>query len=486
MKQFYQDPQLNEVANEVIKYMPSLEPFYANKETFSEYSKRINSYKPNETHLKRQSRFKQKLKEKIERLFNKNELADMKINIDEKWGIIGGIVDHHGIINHPWMLAVHLVSNFHKLLHRDTNGDILTFATGNVPLNDPFHRRGFILNGKKINLFSKNDKDKIVFSLPKYDFDFLNRLKFESHQWHTFTPEEQATLEKIQTVIKNIDFSTCKYLGDQLTKINYHIWPYLFEEKLRDNVSRLVAIEYDDIVIDYLIYVLNNEQESFIYKMLFNDSFRNKILEGFKGTVGAWSEEGTSGTHFFWGFDEKNKHVRLELKDNYLVGNNGNYRIEFTPEAISEKLLEKKLLPCMLLKFSLIMLYMGMKPLAGYSIEYLTRMKQGMIEILEKDFPEEAELAKQVPIDNMNIISVCQGRDKNGNLKELYAFDIFYQGGFKEEYLRKLDSFQFKEYMIPPMLFAYNYGLNKYGKDERKKEFPITEEYLKKTAEKIF
>jgi len=486
MEDFYPDKRLNEVANAVIKYLPSLVPFYSSEETLSEYSRRVNFYKSNKIHLDRQKIFKLKIKEKIERLFNKNELTDIKININAKSGLVSGVVDHHGILDHPWLLAVHLVSNFYKLLNRDIEGDILTFATGNVPLNEPFRRRGFILNGKKINLFSKNDKNKIVYGLPKYDFDIVARLKQESHQWHKFNTEEQELLLKIDGIIKNIDFSTCKYLGDQLTKINYYIWPLLFEEKIRNRVSRLVSIEYDDIVIDYLIFVLENEPESFIYQMLFEEKFRVKIMTRFMGAVGAWSEDGGSGTHFFWGLDKDNKHIRLELDNGYLVSKKKDFKIRFAPQEVIKKLQQKELLPCMFLKFSLIMLYMGMKPLAGYSIEYLTRIKKNMIDVLKEDFPKEAELATGVPIDNMNVISICQGRDDKGELRELHAFDIFYRGGFSEDYFKKLDSFHFKDYMIPPMLFAYKYGLAKYGGSDQRQEFSVTEEDLQKTAEKIF
>ncbi|HRY82860.1 MAG TPA: hypothetical protein P5232_04160 [Candidatus Moranbacteria bacterium] len=485
MEKFYSDTKINEIANEVVKYLPSLNSFYKNEETLSEYSKRINFYKPSEIHLKRQFRFKQKIKEKIENLFNINERKEIKINIDDSWGVIGGIVDHHGILDHPWLLAVHLVSNFYKLLHKDKEGDILTFATGNVPLNEPFRRRGFVLNGKKINLFPKSDKDKIVYNLHTYEFDIVKRLKEESHQWQSFTNQEQFLLEKINNVIKNIDFSSCKTLGDQYTKINYYLWPYLFEEKLRENAARLISIEYDDIVIDYMIYVFENEKDSFVYKMLFENEFRELIIDEFEGINGAWDEEKKVGTHFFWGLDENNEHLRLELKGGFLIGEN-EFKLEFTPEAIIGKLKSKKILPGMLLKFSLIIFYMGMKPLAGYSLEYLTRMKIKMIEILAEYFPEEAELAKNIPLDNMNLISICQGRDSQGKLKELHAFDIFLKGGFSEEYFNKLDSIKFKEYMIPPLLFAYDYGISKYGNIKDKKNFSITEENLKKNLEKIF
>jgi len=486
MKNFYEDKKLNEAANEVIKYLSSLAPFYASQETLSQYSRRVNSYQPLKIHLDRQERFKQKIKEKIERLFNKEELADIKINLDNNQGLVGGIVDHHGILDHPWLLAIHLVSNFYKLLHRDTEGDILTFATGNVPLNEPFRRRGFMLNGKKINLFPKDDKNKIVYGLPKYNFNIVKHLQEESHQWHTFTEKEQTLLTNIDGLINGIDFSTCQYLGDQLTKINYYLWPYLFEEKIRNKVTHLMVIEYDDIVVDYLIDVLRNEPESFIYQMLFNDKFRQKIITNFSGAVGAWVEDGAVGTHFFWGLDDNNEHVRLELTAGYLINLEASFKLAFTPEAIIAKLKEKKLLPGMFLKFSLIMLYMGLRPLAGYSIEYLTRIKQKMIEILKDDFPQEAKWAKNVPVDSMNLIAICQGRDEQGKLKELHAFDIIYRGGFTKEYFDKLDSFCFKDYMIPPMLFAYQYGINKYGEANSKKELPISESYLQKFLEKIF
>ena len=484
MEKFYSDPKLNEIANEVIKNLPSLSSFYANSESLSEYSKRINYYVPEKTYLARQSRFRQKLREKINRIFNKDELANIKIDINDEWGVIGGIVDHCGILDHPLFLASHLVSNFYKLLNRDKEGDILTFATGNIPLNEPFRRRGFMLNGKKINIFSKSDKDKIIFGLPKYDFYFVKKIK-KSHQWHNFSESEQELLEKIQEIIKNIDFSTCEYLGDQLTKINYYIWPFLFRKNIRDNATRLISIEYDDIVIDYLCYVLQNEKESFVYKMLFEDNLREKVLIEFEGVNGAWDEKKKVGTHFFWGLDKENKHVKLQLEDGFLRGKN-NFEIEFSLENIIENLKSKRILPGMLLKFSLILFYMGMKPLAGYSLEYLTRMKAKIIEVLKEDFPEEVELIKSVPLDNMNLISICQGRDENGKIKELHAFDIFFRGGFSREYFEKLDSLEFKEFMVPPLLFAYNYGVDKYGDIKEKKKFSITEKDLQKKLEKIF
>lgn len=118
MKIFYKDKEINEAANEVIKLMPSLEPFYSSNERLSEYSRRINIYKPHKIHLQRQAKFKQILREKINSIFNEEELKKIDIKLDENSGIVSGIVDHHGIMDHPLLLSVTLVSNFYKLFSK--------------------------------------------------------------------------------------------------------------------------------------------------------------------------------------------------------------------------------------------------------------------------------------------------------------------------------------------------------------------------------
>jgi len=483
MEKFYDNTETNEIANEVIKYMPTLKAYFASKEFLSEYSKRINDYKPDSVHLERQSFFRQKLLEKVNRIFNEEERKKIDLRINDDWGVVGGIVEHHGILDHPLLLSVSLVSNFYKLLKRKEYGDALVFATGNIPLNEPFRRRGFMINGKKFNLYPKSYKNKVVYGLGKYDFDLKKKI-IEAHEWHLLTKEEQNFLESINNIIKNIDFSTCNTIGDQFTKINYYLWPLLFEEKVRGNSANLISIEYDDIIIDYMIHVINTDTESHVYRMLFDKDFRDFILKEFEGKQGAWDQENETGTQFFWALDENNERVRLELKDDTLVGN--GIQVKLNPDDVVAKLKEKKILPGMLLKFSLIVFYMGMKPLMGYSLEYMSRLKEKMVMVLEKYFPEEAERAKNIPYDNMNLISICKGKDSEGKLKDLHAFDIFYQGGFTEKYLEKLDTISFKEFMAPALLFAYNYSVGKFGKPEDLKTFKITEEELQKPFEKLF
>jgi hypothetical protein len=483
MEKFYDNSEINDIANEVVKYMPTLGAYFSSTENLSEYSKRINDYKPDPIHLKRQSIFRQKLIEKVNRIFNEKERENIDLRITENWGVVGGIVEHHGILDDPLLLSVSLVSNFYKLLNRKEHGDALVFATGNVSLNEPFRRRGFKLHDKKFNLYPKSYKNKVVYGLGKYDFDLKKKI-MEAHEWHLLTKDEQKFLEKINGIIQKIDFSTCETIGDQFTKINYYLWPLLFDEKLRGNSTNLVSIEYDDIIINYMIHILETEPACHVYKMLFDKKFRDIILNEFEGKQGAWDEENDIGTQFFWALDENNERVKLELKGDTLVGI--GIQIKMTPEDVIANLRARKILPGMLLKFSLTVFYMGMKPLMGYSLEYMTRLKEKMVGVLEKYFPEEAERAKNIPYDNMNLISICKGKNSEGKLTDLRAFDIFYKGGFTKDYLEKLDKLQFKDFMAPALLFAYNYSVGKFGKPEDKKTFEITEEELQKPFEKLF
>lgn len=483
MKKFYKDKKINEIANEVVKNMPTLSTYFLSRESLSEYSKRISKYYPDQVYLERQSYFKKSLNKEINRIFNAEEQKKIDLRISDSWGVIGGIVEHHGILDHPLLLSVSLVSNFYKLLNRRDYGDILVFATGNVPLSEPFRRRGFTLNGKKFNLYPKSDKNKVVYGLGKYEFDIRRRIE-EAHEWHLLSGDEQKFINRIDSIIKKIDFSSCRTIGDQLTKINFHLWPHLFEEDIRTETGNLISIEYDAIVIDYLIHVISHEPESHVYKMLFDKNFRGIILNEFEGKQGAWDKESEIGTHFFWALDKENKRIRLELKGDTLTGN--DFEVKLNPDAIIAKLKEKKILPGMLLKFSLVIFYMGMKPLMGYSLEYMTRLKIKMLEVLKKHFPKEAARAEKIPYDNMNLISICKGLDNKGSLKDLHAFDIIYRGGFTKDYLDKLDKIPFSEFMVPSLLFAYNYSMDKFGNPEDKKNFNITEEELQKPFKKLF
>lgn len=343
----------------------------------------------------------------------------------------------------------------------------MTFATGNVPLNDPFHRRGFMIGGNKVNLYPKADKDKIVYGLGKYKFDFIENLNL-THQWKNHSAQAQEFLQKVQKIIAGIDFSSCESLGDQLTKINFYLWPLLFNETIRPQVSNLISVEYDDIVIEYLLKTSQEDPKSFIYQMLFDEAYLKKVISHFEGKTGAWDEKRKLGSHLFWGISNNNEHLRMKLAGNKFHSEDGSLKINWDLESIAQALREKKLLPGMLLKFSLILFYMGMKPFAGYgSANYLGTLQKDMIEFLKTDFPEESERIKSLQVNNLTSVPVLLKRGKEGNIENYFAFDIMFNGGLTQEYFKKINSVPLKFFMTPNLNTMYEYAFNLYGKGEK-------------------
>jgi len=167
-----------------------------------------------------------------------------------------------------------------------------------------------------------------------------------------------------------------------------------------------------------------------------------------------------------------------------LVG--GKYKIKLEPAQIIDFLEKRKMIPCMLLKFSLVIVYLGMKTLTGFSVEYTTRMVRAVRELLKDDFPEEFGLSKNIILDSMNVASITLGPDGHGGLRELYVFDVIYNGGFDKKILDKLGRMAYRDLLIPYLAFAYNYGLSKYGQLDDKIALPYTETELKKIFENKF
>jgi len=462
---YYDNNILDGAATFMADRMTSLGQFFSSEETLDVYSARINKIIHNsELYKKRQIFFKELIKNKVKRLFNEEERKNIDLRLDN--GLASGIVDHCGILDNPILLGASLVSNYSKLFDRSTHGDILTFATGNIPVNEPFRRRGFMFRGRRINLYAKKDKNKIVYVMPKQDFNLVDRA-VKAHEFHLYSKEEQSFLIKTTELIKKIDFSTCKSLGDQLTKINYYLWPFLFEEKLRSKLSNLISIEYDDIVSEYLIHIIENDKKSFIYMMLFDEKFREKTLKEFGGIVGAWNDEEDSGTHFFWGVDSNLERVSLRTEKDSLVSKDGNYT-HLNEKDVILLLRQKKLIIGMLLKFSLVIFYMGLKPLAGLgSVEYLNRMKIKISNFLSKYFSDEVENFKNIDINGMVSIPLLLEKDGT-NVKSINAFDVFYKGGISQDYFNRLSKLPLKSLVVPILTF-YTYAAAKYGNEEDKK-----------------
>lgn len=116
---YYLDQKINDLASRVVELMPPLEAFFESNETIAENSEKLYAYKPLAIYKTRQQAFKQLIQNKVKKLFSASELAKIKIFQDENEGLKGGVVDHHGILNHPVLAGVNITPHFFRMFDRE-------------------------------------------------------------------------------------------------------------------------------------------------------------------------------------------------------------------------------------------------------------------------------------------------------------------------------------------------------------------------------
>lgn len=442
---------LEKVKKLCVDLNPALDRYFNSEQKFIDYSREIKAHKFDPIHLARQKEYWQEIKKRVDELFTPEE----KVIIKEPNGLLLNTSDHHGIINYPTVVGGFVTMSIDTLYQREKYGDFFVLDCGNVPLNDILHKRGFDLNDKHINLFPKKDRHAIAMRYPLYKFDFMHWAK-KSENGQKLNDQEWKFIKKIQDIVDNIDFSTCKKYADQITKINYYLWPLMFDSKSRNEIRRLVPLEHDEILKRYLIKFLREKEDNFVKKILFNPELRQKLIDKFKGIYGAWDygQEG-SGSKFFWGFTKQAQHIKLDLINNTLVDKDKIIKIDFEPEALANALEKEIITPSIFTKFTIVAFYLGACAWGGPGqSEYVPKLKKAWVEFMADIDPEEQKRIESVSVEN-NICCDVHFSRQNGKLKKLFAFDVMYQGGFDKNYYNKVGDTALKHIFLPSMPICY-------------------------------
>jgi hypothetical protein len=101
--------------------------------------------------------------------------------------------------------------------------------------------------------------------------------------------------------------------------------------------------------------------------------------------TGAFSLEKKLGTYLFWGIPAEGKYrMQLWRKGNKLQSDDGSYEVELTPTAIKQAILNKELIPSVMLTFSVLACYYGLILGGGYEQTfYLTQTHKNYTAIME-------------------------------------------------------------------------------------------------------
>jgi hypothetical protein len=451
------------VIEQIKKYSPMLGRLFDFDLKLKDYSQELYNFIADTEYLKRQNLIKKIINNKLEKLFGSNYKKELNINLDGKLAF--NIADHHQVLNHPFLVSSNFISGANKIFSDEKGEATIVISSGDVPPNNYFSKNGFTFHNKRVPIFSNSERENCSYYMPKRDFDFISKLKI-ADKWKDFSPEEKNFLLQEFEKIKNLDFSKCENYLDQITIIIKNTWPYLFEEKLRKNLFELIYITQEEVVTEALLELL--KEDNIISRCLFDEKFRKNILNNFRGIVVTWKEDEEKGTHFFWRkYPNQNKSLRLYVQGNELVPKDERFKklsVPINKEEILDLLKKREIYPSLFMIFGVLNFYMGIKPLVGYgSITYLNLMQKAWIKTLETfNLQDEIKLIKKVETDGLVAGLAIFFKRINNQIKTLYAHDIFYEGGIKEEYIKDILDMKFNEFLGVAAADMYDYVSAKY------------------------
>lgn len=460
----------DQLISEIKKYAPILRHLYDLDTNLIDYAKEIYNFKADKEQIKRQNLIRNVINNKLKSLYGENYSKELNVNL--KGNLAFNIADHHQILNHPLLISANVISSAHKFLQNKKPEAIIVISSGDVPPNNYFSLNGFTFHDKKVPIFSNSEREFTSYFIPKRDFDFVGRLK-KADRWKEFNQQEKDFLIKECEKIKSYDFSKCKDYSDQITVIVKNQWPYLFEEKLCKNLPELIYLTQEEITKGCLLELLKDEN-NIISRCLFDVGFRDRIFENFRGNVVTWNEKEMKGTHFFWlKYPDRPQSLRLYFEDGKLVPTDERFKhlaFALEKDVILDKLEKNEIYPSLFTIFAVLNFWAGIRPLVGLgSMTYLNLMKESWIKTFKEfNLQQELKLIEKVDVNGIvATLAIFFKRINDEQLKTLYAYDLIYEGGVTEEYLKTILSMGFNNFFTVSARDTYYYYSQKYIPKEK-------------------
>lgn len=425
------------IIEQIKKYVPKVAGYFDDIETVSQYASRLSAHEVDGVQRERQRLVAARVEAKIIGLWGDGALEKNKVDLNGPLAI--NIGDHHQVLNHPFLIASNVISGAGKILLPQKSTAIVVISSGDVPPNNFFSLNGFTFHGKRVSLFSASERETTSYYLPKRLFDPVDRLR-KINRWTEFNESERAFLVSEQERLQSYDYSRCQNYIDQISIVVRESWPRMFEEKLRATLPELLYVTQEELVSDCLIQMLTSE--NFITATFFSKQFRQVVLDNFRGNVVAWRESEGKGTHFFWRKHPDRAHsLRMYVQGEYLVPHDERYHhlaVPLEPAVLAELLKAREIYPNLFTIFSVLNFYAGIKPLTGYgSRVYLELFKEAWIRCLGGSAYSD-ELPRVGLVDTSGLIAGLPlfYKREGPSVRLQYAYDIMYDGGVSEEYLK--------------------------------------------------
>lgn len=312
-------------------------------------------------------------------------------------------VQHHAPIGHPDTLNAVLESALPYFgSNNPEHQNLLVFACAGVSFNNTKFPKGHLfhsltegrLDTNQLTFFGHTVSARPVMHHHGYDYEDIVSMKNALQQYKRDGLVNDEYFIKISALIDELyspphPLSVDDYV-DQVTITNYWFFKKLFKN-YRKNVPNLVFMSQEKVALA-LIMKHHIERETPIYKMMFDETVLDMVEKYFDGIQGAFSKKDEIGTFLFWGFPKHGKYrVQLWRKGNFLEDKEGSFKIELTPETIKRAILNKELIPSVMLSFAVLACYYGFFLGGGHmQTKYLTQMKEAYGKIVSEIGDQES------------------------------------------------------------------------------------------------
>jgi hypothetical protein len=303
--------------------------------------------------------------------------------------------DHHGPICHPFFINGNLMAAAPHFEHHDPLLKyVIVLACANISLNNSSYPRGLIFNALKqgrivehrVPFFPAKERLCPVYNHRAYTQEDMEKFKQLLGGLVNSGEVPQREADKINEVVDNIFLDPrvlkCGSYSEQITKTNFRLWKEFFGPHAKA-APGLIYLDQEWIVAKLLVKH-HLKQDTIINHFLLDARYEPLINHYFEGIMGAFSRNEKYGTYMFWGLPKGAKYrIQLWKEGNFLVSNDGKYKLELTPDNLEKALLDKEIIPGMMLTFVVLSFYYGIKCLGGFSqVDYLTNMKNAYIKML--------------------------------------------------------------------------------------------------------
>lgn len=410
-------------------------------------------------------------------------VADRVVRQLTKYPLVS-TTDHHGPIDNPFFVNANIISGIPYAERGDPDlSTLIVFSFSGVSVNNgDAYPRGILFHGgvgptgNLIRLPILPDKLKmgVVYAMRGYTRDDLTKAELELSKKEKAGEIAQGRGEKVRVLMEEYfareDVLDTPDLNTQVSIINYHLWPRFFHPPVNSaDADRgapapdLIYLEIETLVTRLLLKRHLQDPSSLLYRALFEEQFIRLGSQYFNNIPGAFSKEKGWGTYFFWAMDEKLHRVRLMLSENgqELRSQDNSIVIPWTPAAITEALVQKRIHPSMLLSYLTVSLYYGMKCLGGFcQVNDLTVTKEAWARILQ-EVGEAEEAQAVVPVQTKELggdgMVLPYFPTSEGSFVPATGIDmILYEGDTRfEKYIARSRHVTLSEMMNPMLVAMY-------------------------------